>query len=133
GTVRGDGLVSLDNTSCTGMCDQGPAGMVNGYALTRLDRSRIDQIADLINRREPLAAWPADLFYVDDNIARPGLLLNQPIMQGAALRSAFKRGLKETLAEIDQSGLRGRGGAGFKTATKWAFCASEAQSERYVV
>jgi [NiFe] hydrogenase diaphorase moiety large subunit len=133
GTVRKDGLVSLDNTSCTGMCDQGPAGMVNGYALTRLDRARIDRIADLINRREPLAAWPADLFYVDDIIAKPGLLLKQPIVQGAALRSAFKRGLKATLAEIEQSGLRGRGGAGFKTAMKWAFCTGEAQSERYVV
>ena len=26
GEVREDGVVSLDNTSCTGMCDQGPAG-----------------------------------------------------------------------------------------------------------
>jgi [NiFe] hydrogenase diaphorase moiety large subunit len=26
GGVRKDGVVSLDNTSCTGMCDQGPAG-----------------------------------------------------------------------------------------------------------
>ena len=26
GEVRQDGVVSLDNTSCTGMCDQGPAG-----------------------------------------------------------------------------------------------------------
>lgn len=51
GAVREDGVVSLDNTSCTGMCDQGPAGMVNGRALTRLDRPRIERIADLINRR----------------------------------------------------------------------------------
>ena len=40
GEVREDGVVSLDNTSCTGMCDQGPAGLVNGYALTRLDQFR---------------------------------------------------------------------------------------------
>ena len=54
GEVRQDGVVSLDNTSCTGMCDQGPAGLVNGYALTRLDRPRIDQITDLINQQKPL-------------------------------------------------------------------------------
>jgi len=133
GEVRADGVVSLDNTSCTGMCDQGPAGLVNGLALTRLDRSGIDKIAELINQQKPLDEWPEALFQVDDNIYKAGLLLNQQIEQGAALRSAFKRGIKETLKEIDYSGLRGRGGAGFKTAIKWQFCSEEQQTERYVV
>lgn len=133
GSVREDGLVSLDNTSCTGMCDQGPAGLVNGHALTRLDRPRVDEIADLISRQKPIDEWPAEFFHVDDNIHKPGLLLNQTIANGDALRSAFNRGLAETLAEIDQSGLRGRGGAGFKTAMKWRFCSEEQESERYVV
>ena len=79
GEVRQDGIVSLDNTSCTGMCDQGPAGLVNGYALTRLDRPRIDQITDLINQQKPLDEWPGELFQVDDNIIKSGLLLSQSI------------------------------------------------------
>jgi [NiFe] hydrogenase diaphorase moiety large subunit len=133
GDVRGDGLVSLDNTSCTGMCDQGPAGLVNGHALTRLDRFRIDQIADLIDRQIPLTEWPSAFFTVEDNIRKPGLLLSQPIPRGEALHAANGRGLVHTLAEIDLSGLRGRGGAGFKTASKWRFCAEEAENERYVV
>jgi [NiFe] hydrogenase diaphorase moiety large subunit len=133
GGVREDGVVSLDNTSCTGMCDQGPAGLINGYPLTRLDCSRIDQITDLINQQKPLAEWPFGLFQVEDNIRKAGLLLKQPIDQGVALRAAFKRGLKETLAEIDQSGLRGRGGAGFQTAMKWQLCSEEQQEARYVV
>ena len=77
GEVRQDGVVSLDNTSCTGMCDQGPAGLVNGYALTRLDRPRIDQITDLINQQKPLDEWPREFFQVEDNIIKPGLLLSQ--------------------------------------------------------
>jgi [NiFe] hydrogenase diaphorase moiety large subunit len=145
GEVRQDGVVSLDNTSCTGMCDQGPAGLVNGYALTRLDRPRIDQITDLINQQKPLDQWPSELFQVDDNIIKSGLLLSQSINQGSALQSAFNRGLKETLTEIDKSGLRGRGGAGYNTAWKWhlcyegteedAFCdvATHNQQQRYVV
>ena len=133
GEVRDDGLVSLDNTSCTGMCDQGPAGLVNGYALTRLDRPGIDKIAELINQQKPLSEWPSELFQVDDNIYKAGLLLERQIEQGEALKSAFKRGIKETLKEIDYSGLRGRGGAGFKTAIKWQFCSEEQQAERYVV
>ncbi len=133
GAVREDGVVSLDNTSCTGMCDQGPAGLVNGYALTRLDRSRCDKIAGLINQQKPLAEWPSELFRVDDNIYKSGLLLDRQIERGAALKSTLKRGIKKTLKEIDNSGLRGRGGAGFKTATKWQFCSEEQQTERYVV
>ncbi|MDZ4150733.1 NAD(P)H-dependent oxidoreductase subunit E, partial [Methylicorpusculum sp.] len=133
GGVRSDGLVSLDNTSCSGMCDQGPAGLVNGHALTHLDRSRIDTIAELINQQIPLADWPAEFFQVDDNIHKPGLLLSQGIVHGQALKKAMARGLKATLQEIDQSGLRGRGGAGFKTAMKWQFCSEEAENERYVV
>ncbi|MDD5275950.1 MAG: NAD(P)H-dependent oxidoreductase subunit E [Methylovulum sp.] len=133
GAVRSDGLVSLDNTSCTGLCDQGPAGLVNGYPLTRLDRPRIDLIADLINQQKPVEAWPSELFEVEDNLVKSGLLLEQPIQQGAALKATFKRGLKETLVEINQSGLRGRGGAGFKTAMKWQFCSEEQETVRYVV
>jgi [NiFe] hydrogenase diaphorase moiety large subunit len=133
GEIRDDGLVSLDNASCTGMCDQGPAGLVNGYALPRLNKKKIDQIADLIKQKKPLEQWPEALFQVEDNIKKPGLLLTEKMAPGDSLKATFAKGLSETLDEIDQSDLRGRGGAGFKTATKWRFCADEQQAERYVV
>ena len=122
GQVRNDGLVSLDNTSCTGICDQGPAGLINGYALTHLSYARIDQVSDLINQQIPLDKWPAELFLVEDNIQKTDLLLNNPIQIGAALIAMFNRGTQETLAEINLSELRGRGGAGYKTALKWQLC-----------
>ncbi|POZ52066.1 NAD(P)H-dependent oxidoreductase subunit E [Methylovulum psychrotolerans] len=133
GGVHADGVVSLDNTSCTGLCDQGPAGLVNGRALTRLDKAKIDQIADLISQRKPVAEWPAELFVVSDNIQKTALLLSQTVAPGAALQVVFSRGKAATLAALEQSGLRGRGGAGFKTAMKWRFCAEEADAVRYVV
>ncbi|NOT12294.1 MAG: NADP oxidoreductase [Methylococcaceae bacterium] len=145
GSVREDGVVSLDNTSCTGLCDQGPAGLINGYPLTRLDRPRIDCIADLINQQKPLTEWPSELFQVNDNLIKSGLLLEHTIAPGEALKETFKRGLQETLAEINQSGLRGRGGAGYSTGWKWhlcyegpeedAFCDVDAQNQlqRYVI
>jgi [NiFe] hydrogenase diaphorase moiety large subunit len=133
GSVREDGVVSLDYTSCTGMCDQGPAGLINGYALTHLNHDRVDIITGLINQQQPLSDWPVELFHVEDNIRMPGLLLNQQINLGHALQSAFDRGLLPTLTEIEKSGLRGRGGAGFKTATKWKFCSEELVTERYVI
>ncbi|PPD02967.1 MAG: NADP oxidoreductase [Methylobacter sp.] len=133
GTVRADGVVSLDNTSCTGLCDQGPAGLINGRPLTRLDAAKVERIAELIEQQTLLPQWPADLFAVEDNIQQPGLLLANPIAPGAAIQAAAARGWPETLKEIDQSGLRGRGGAGFKTAMKWRFCGEETETTRYVV
>jgi len=62
------------------------------------------------------------LFEVADNIRRSDVLLGQPFEPGAAMRATLARGAKETLAEVDKSNLRGRGGAGFKTASKWSFC-----------
>ncbi len=122
GKMSEDGLVSVDSTSCTGMCDQGPAALVNGWPLTNLDRNRLDLIGELIRIRKPVAEWPPMLFEVVDNIRRGDVLLGEPLVPGAALRATLARGAKETLAEMDASNLRGRGGAGFKTASKWSFC-----------
>ncbi|MBU1689901.1 MAG: NAD(P)H-dependent oxidoreductase subunit E [Gammaproteobacteria bacterium] len=122
GKVSEDGLVSIGSTSCTGMCDQGPAALINGWPLTKLDHNRLDLIAELIRSRKPVADWPAMLFEVVDNIHRGDVLLGQPFEPGAAIRATLARGAKETLVEVDKSNLRGRGGAGFKTASKWSLC-----------
>lgn len=39
----------------------------------------------------------------------------------------------QVIDEIKKSGLRGRGGAGFPTGTKWGFVAREKQDKKYVV
>lgn len=122
GTVRADGLVSVANTSCTGLCDQGPAILVNGHAVGKLSKDRIDEIVALIEQQIPVTEWPAYLLHVDDNIQKAGLLLNKSFEKGSVLKATWRRGLMETLAEIDKAGLRGRGGAGFNTASKWKFC-----------
>jgi len=133
GAVREDGLVSLDNTSCTGMCDQGPAGLINGYALTHLSKTRIDEIVDLINQQSPVNDWPKRFFQVTDNIHKADLLLTTEIAQGEAIKATLKRGLSQTLEEVKTSDLRGRGGAGFNTSMKWLFCSQEKELERYLI
>ncbi len=133
GEVRADGVVSLNNTSCTGMCDQSLAGLVNGYAITKLTKARIDEIVENVNKQLPLEQWSRDFFKVEDNIIKSGLLLNQKPIQGEALKAALERGLKETWEEISVSGLRGRGGAGFETAMKWHYASEEDAEQRYVI
>jgi [NiFe] hydrogenase diaphorase moiety large subunit len=131
GTINKELNLSLDYTSCTGMSDQGPAALINGYALTRLTPERIDEIATYIKESLPLRKWPRELFQVDENIQRRDLLLDNELPQGAALHAFQDRGAQRLLDELDASGLRGRGGAGFKTAMKWRFCrdAETAQSD----
>ncbi len=89
GKVSEDGLVSIATTSCTGMCDQGPAMLVNGRAITRLTHQRIQEIGQLIRNRTPLSDWSADFFHVEDNICRSGLLLGNRIAYGEVLRAAL--------------------------------------------
>jgi NADH:ubiquinone oxidoreductase subunit F (NADH-binding) len=48
---------------------------------------------------------------VDDYFAEGG---------GEALKKALKMPREQVIAEVNKSGLRGRGGGGFPTGLKWA-------------
>jgi len=133
GKVSEDGLVSVDTTSCTGMCDQGPALLVNGWAIPRLTPERVSKVAELIRSQQPVPSWPRDLFEVADNIQRTDILLESAIAPGDAIRAAITRGPAQTLEEIERSNLRGRGGAGFAASRKWEACRNTPDPERYVV
>ena len=133
GETRADEVVSVGTTSCTGMCDQGPAALVNGYTLTRLDRPRLDRIVELVNGRIPLEQWPREFFEVISNIRRADVLLGRHFADGAALRAVLQRGPEAMLDELVKSGLRGQGGAGYRSAAKWISCRNAPGEVKYVV
>lgn len=134
GQVRADGLVSIDRASCTGLCDQGPALLVNHrHTITRLDQEKIAQLADLIQDEVPIPFWPATWFVVDDNIRRSDVLLGMPLLPGLSVAAAQERGPQGMLATIKEANLRGRGGAGFVTGLKWELCRNAPGATRYVV
>ncbi|WP_296708530.1 NAD(P)H-dependent oxidoreductase subunit E [Rhodoblastus sp.] len=133
GEVSSDGLLSIATTSCTGMCDQGPALLVNNRAVTRLTPERIDALCALIRARTPLDAWPSEFFEVNDNIRRADMLLGAACASGEAIRAALARGRDGMFAEMKKSNLRGRGGAGFTTAVKWEACRDAPGEARYVI
>ncbi|MDO8811935.1 MAG: NAD(P)H-dependent oxidoreductase subunit E, partial [Gallionella sp.] len=133
GKVSEDGLVSINTTSCTGMCDQGPAMLVNGRAITRLTHQRVQEIGSLIRNRTPIEDWSADFFHVDDNIRRSGPLLDNTIAPGDVLRAALTLGGKDIVEAVKNSGLRGRGGAGFSTGLKWEACRNANGTDKHVV
>jgi [NiFe] hydrogenase diaphorase moiety large subunit len=133
GKVSEDGLVSVTTTSCTGLCDQGPAMLVNGRAIGQLNHRRINEIAELIRQQRPLDLWPAEYFRIDDNIRRRDALLDLDMPPGAALTAAIARGRDGWLAEMQASNLRGRGGAGFATAVKWASARNAPGAQKVIV
>ncbi|QTA38117.1 NADH-quinone oxidoreductase subunit NuoF [Thermosipho ferrireducens] len=61
---------------------------------------------------------------IEEYIARDGYF---------ALAKALKMKPEEIIEEIKESGLRGRGGAGFPTGLKWEFTAKSEASQKYVV
>lgn len=133
GEVAEDGLASVDTTSCTGLSDQGPAALVNYHAVTRLTAQRIDEMAGLIRGRVPLCDWPADWFVVETNIRRKDQLLGNAVQPGEPIAAALRRGPDGVLSELSSAALRGRGGAGFNTATKWRACRDAPGYAHYVV
>ena len=133
GEVSSDSAISVDLTSCTGMCDQGPALLVNNRPVTRLTARRVDEICDLVRGGVPFSEWPADFFGVEDNIRRAGALLGTRYEAGSAMRAAIALGRQGMLDEMKRSNLRGRGGAGFTTSVKWESCRNAPGAERYIV
>ncbi|MBV1732221.1 MAG: NAD(P)H-dependent oxidoreductase subunit E, partial [Hydrogenophaga sp.] len=65
GETDAAGRFSVDRCSCTGLCDQGPALLVNHHqVITRLDAARVDALAALMLSEVPVDNWPADWFRV---------------------------------------------------------------------
>ncbi len=134
GAVRADGRVSVAPCSCTGLGDQGPALLINHHqVVTRLTEERVDAIADCIERQLPPAQWPAEWMEVDDQIRRADVLLGTPLTPGSAVLAARALGREATLEQVQRSGLRGRGGAGFATGLKWELCRDAPGTQRCVV
>lgn len=133
GQPRADGRVFVDYTSCSGLCDQGPSLLINGRPVPRLNPERAAQIAARINDGEPLDAWPSAWFQVEESLRVAGPVLASHSEPGRALQAAFAMGPERFLKEVDKSGLRGRGGAGFRTALKWRVSRDAPGKAHYVI
>ncbi len=128
-----DGLVTVALTSCTGLCERGPAVLVNGTAIDRVDEKRVAEMARLIKKHVPLLEWPLEWFVINDAPRRKGPLLDNDVEKGEAVERAIEIGSHQVIAELKASGLRGCGGAGFPTWRKWDICRSTHTEQRYVV
>lgn len=127
------GLCTVDLTSCTGLCERGPAVLVNGIAIDRVDKTRAREIAELIKARTPLEDWPLEWFVISNAIRKKGPLLEMKVQRGSAIERAIDIGADGVIADLEAAGLRGCGGAGFPTHRKWDICRTAGARERYVI
>jgi NADH:ubiquinone oxidoreductase subunit F (NADH-binding)/NADH:ubiquinone oxidoreductase subunit E len=150
GETTNDGLFTLEHTACLGVCEVSPAMQINEVVFGRLTVERIKTIISdyragkTVDYRElPRTTNPlSDYVGSGDELV---LLANvdqiDPLSLDAYLERGGYEGLKKALSmtqaevvdTVKNSGLRGRGGAGFPTGLKWSFTLPNPNSPKYIV
>lgn len=68
-----------------------------------------------------------------DKIKRTGPVLFSEYEKGSSVRKALEMDRDDILFEIKDSGLKGRGGAGFPVSTKWMLTAAANAEQKFIV
>ncbi|MFC2030701.1 NADH-ubiquinone oxidoreductase-F iron-sulfur binding region domain-containing protein [Chloroflexota bacterium] len=155
-----DGQVEVRRTGCFGFCEQGPIVIVQPgeifYCQVKprdakaiVEQHVLDnQLVDRLLYREPSSGattekWHDIGFYGKQQrilLENCGVIdpenVNHYLEQGGyqALRKALTQMTpEEVIQEVLDSGLRGRGGAGFPTGLKWRFARQTQSWPKYVI
>ncbi len=139
-----DGMFSLESVECLGHCNIAPAIMINNEVYGNLTPERIKDIISYVQKNNSLPApYQADTivkktnheFLLKHAVAdKPHTFDEYRKTDGFnAFEKILKRNSKEIIQEIIFSGLRGRGGAGFPTGTKWKFTAEYDAPQKYAI
>ena len=132
GETTKDGMFTLEYANCLGMCDMGPALMVNDKIYTHVTPDKVPLIIDEYrNQFKDLVSKIDEI--IPSNVYKKGPILNSEVKAGEALKKAVSMSRSDVIAEIRDSGLKGRGGAGFPTAVKWQFAAASKSDRKFVV
>ncbi len=102
--------VRVQPAPCVGRCDAAPVAVVGNNAV---EHATVASVSDAVHERriEPVLPRYADL---DAYRAGGGYRILAECVSGA-------RSADDVIAQVDASGLRGLGGAGFPVARKWQF------------
>ncbi len=119
----------IRDVSCLGRCDQAPAIMVNDHIYSKVDgRNAVamaqDVLADKALPAKPRAAERMTI--ISDPYSGSGQYL-------VVRRLVETRNWQEIIATLKAAGLRGMGGAGFPTSSKWELVRNAPGSTKYIV
>ncbi len=144
GETSADGDFSLEYTPCIGMCDQAPAAMINDVVVTRLTAQKAREVARALKAGEspekiavpgftPSSPHERATRMVTNNIRHAGEVLLGPAPMDAGLKKAVSITPTQIMNTVEESGLRGCGGAGFVTGRKWRFAAGGEIERRFII
>jgi NADH:ubiquinone oxidoreductase subunit F (NADH-binding)/NADH:ubiquinone oxidoreductase subunit E len=119
--------VEFHTVSCIGRCDVAPAVAVNEQPAPATEAQRLveegrDGTVPAADARRSGRRWPNDPYDPD---ARDYRLL-RAVLEGTPPG-------EEVVGELKESGLRGMGGAGFPTGTKWDLVAKQDAQPKYAI
>ncbi len=150
------GAFNLQRTACIGMCFEEPIVELHGSELGVVTLGHVtpELIGPLLEEYKAGKLPSTNVILAEKHDApRNDLLANQKriVLQNCgvidplsladyearggykALRKALALSREEIIAEIKDSGLRGRGGAGFSTGLKWTFAAAAKSDKKYII
>jgi len=145
GNVSSDGLIGFYVTSCIGMNDQGPAAIINDKIFTNLTPYRARVLVEGMKEGKTVEqlvyesngdgnnSHPLMNSMVVNNIRKKSILLEDDYEKYEIIsKHLTKKSPQEIIAVVEDSNLRGRGGAGFPTGLKWKF-GSKMKGEHRVI
>jgi NADH-quinone oxidoreductase subunit F len=136
GQTSADGRFSVRPVSCLGLCDQGPAALVNMVAQVNLTPDDVPMMLRGEARRPGIlvSGEPRVLTAPIGQLDPTDLDAHRSAGAFAALQKALQEMTPEAVIEqVKISRLAGRGGAGFPTGMKWQFARQESAATKYVV
>ncbi len=133
GEPSASGLATVSMASCTGLCECGPAAIVNGHAIQGVDPERAREMLRLIRAGAAVEDWPLSWFMITDSLQQKGPLLGSRLEPGRAAERAISLGPEASLRALELASLRGCGGAGYPVHDKWRKCRNASNEANKVV
>ena len=146
-TTTDDGDVSLEGVYCLGFCNDGPCVEAEGEVYARVTPEVALEIAKSAKAKRFSGTAERESLPRFEVVGGPAIVLERlasgidacdltkarehGVYVGLAKALANEGGMRpeDVLEEVTLSQLRGRGGAGFPTATKWRLMAEHARRE----
>ena len=135
GETTADGEYTVEHSPCLGLCDYAPAALVSarGEPDLSLPRVTVDSLLGDWDDDYFTPAGDAESVMLDAALTEAPQTLAQYGDYTALRKALTEQTPDEVIAEVEASGLIGRGGAAFPTGLKWKFTRAAPGAVKYVV